>query len=674
MDPTRQTIFPYKALNTDKSDIRLIRITPSRDRASRVRCTLIHKSLDTSNHLYEALSYSWGGNILDKLIQLNGLDFRVTKNLEAALRALRKDDEDRYLWVDAICINQADVRERNREVLRMRKIYEVAHRVVVWLGQEKDTTGVAIQHLKDLERQWERRISRRLPARILDFSSFLFSFVILWSSLLLRTILIQLKLYWSNWVLLITIFIEIKFFSNIPFVGWLFVIYGLYHGITSVFWLFSGYLDSFSRAANSQSYATSTDKVTLAALNDFFSREWFSRVWIIQEIAVARDILVVCGSYELSWKSLIHANLQLAYLTTESWSRSTYTQVGFQRLGHIIRSLEMEDTRTCQSQPMRRSLLALLCCFSISDASKAHDKVYGLLGLSDEMRNASSDIPAIEVRYEEPVEDTYTSVAKFLIESSGNLSALSACQGSRPLANLPSWVPDWNTKAWRPEEAEGGTGEPYRLKGEDASIPVAEFSSDLKVVALRGFIVGSLSELIYKSARKDQNGERFGLRLLETFANLARPILGLLLVKCGILNLVAKALLLIDQEVGESCLELAQYFRLRFKHNFRFSLDTDRLAMDFHEDLMAGTFRLQPISQLPICHITSCTSFAPDVRLKDKVCMMVGAEHPLILRHAEKGWTLVGTGHITLPEKFVWEKCCRLYAEGRIDLKKFLVR
>jgi hypothetical protein len=61
-------------------------------------------------------------------------EFLVTSNLEAALRHLRYRHQPRFLWVDALCINQSDLQERASQVLLMDFIYRMAFNVHVWLG------------------------------------------------------------------------------------------------------------------------------------------------------------------------------------------------------------------------------------------------------------------------------------------------------------------------------------------------------------------------------------------------------------------------------------------------------------------------------------------------------------------------------------------------------------
>jgi Heterokaryon incompatibility protein (HET) len=62
---------------------------------------------------------------------LNGLRFGVTENPHTALRWLRKETDKWRVWIDAICVNQEDIDERNQQVLLMRRIYETAEQGIV---------------------------------------------------------------------------------------------------------------------------------------------------------------------------------------------------------------------------------------------------------------------------------------------------------------------------------------------------------------------------------------------------------------------------------------------------------------------------------------------------------------------------------------------------------------
>ncbi|KAH7152604.1 heterokaryon incompatibility protein-domain-containing protein [Dactylonectria macrodidyma] len=104
---------------------------------------------------YWALSYVWGDPSKRKPILLNGTQFSVTQNLYQALCRLAEEPQHvidgAKLWVDAICINQADLSERENEVARMGDIYSLARGVDVWLGLPlSEDQGRAIQSWQEL--------------------------------------------------------------------------------------------------------------------------------------------------------------------------------------------------------------------------------------------------------------------------------------------------------------------------------------------------------------------------------------------------------------------------------------------------------------------------------------------------------------------------------------------
>ena len=81
---------------------------------------------------YEALSYTWGNPDRNHYITWNDKAVGVTENLYSALVHLRLTDKPRYLWSDAICINQNDVDEKNSQVQQIMAIYKGADRVIAF--------------------------------------------------------------------------------------------------------------------------------------------------------------------------------------------------------------------------------------------------------------------------------------------------------------------------------------------------------------------------------------------------------------------------------------------------------------------------------------------------------------------------------------------------------------
>lgn len=122
----------YSPLDPQKSEIRLVTLLPGKSRDA-IRCTLSIASLDSLPE-FTALSYVWGNPSKKKPIIVDSEPFDVTVNLEACLRAIRKRWRRCVLWIDAICINQTDVQEKNVQVPQMGRLYSIAPVVLVWLG------------------------------------------------------------------------------------------------------------------------------------------------------------------------------------------------------------------------------------------------------------------------------------------------------------------------------------------------------------------------------------------------------------------------------------------------------------------------------------------------------------------------------------------------------------
>lgn len=80
--------FVYTELELEPPEIRLLRVFPAVGLDARVECALERVSLDDAN--YNALSYTWGDPKDLLTIYVNGHQFLVRRNLESALRHLRK--------------------------------------------------------------------------------------------------------------------------------------------------------------------------------------------------------------------------------------------------------------------------------------------------------------------------------------------------------------------------------------------------------------------------------------------------------------------------------------------------------------------------------------------------------------------------------------------------------
>ena len=109
---------------------------------------------------FVALSYVWGDPTAKCEIYIGESSVLVPVNLEAALRQLRSHNRIQQgfrIWIDALCINEADFVERAFQALRMKDIYARAWRVVVWLGPKAKNSDLAMMAIRFLSLQSQEK-------------------------------------------------------------------------------------------------------------------------------------------------------------------------------------------------------------------------------------------------------------------------------------------------------------------------------------------------------------------------------------------------------------------------------------------------------------------------------------------------------------------------------------
>jgi hypothetical protein len=137
---TKLRPFQYQELPHDGSrdkgySIRLLELLPGRN-GDIIRCRLKHFVV-SEHHKYETVSYCWGDSNDRVAIVCDDALLQIPTSLATALRGLRYHDHSWLIWADAACINQTNVKEKERQVQLMREIYSKAQRTLVWLGDER---------------------------------------------------------------------------------------------------------------------------------------------------------------------------------------------------------------------------------------------------------------------------------------------------------------------------------------------------------------------------------------------------------------------------------------------------------------------------------------------------------------------------------------------------------
>lgn len=135
----------YQSLSDASNDIRILIIQPAQNLNDLIYCHLEHVTLAASSN-YVALSYCWGRPDKTVPVSINGTITFITPSLADALKTLR---ERNYLrvWANAIYINQTDIEERSRQVLRIAAIYRSASAVLARPGNADEDDVDTLLHL-----------------------------------------------------------------------------------------------------------------------------------------------------------------------------------------------------------------------------------------------------------------------------------------------------------------------------------------------------------------------------------------------------------------------------------------------------------------------------------------------------------------------------------------------
>lgn len=118
--------------------------------------------LDDPPPKYKALSYLWQEIFrIPDAIRWPDLEKEPNGNLKMAIKELSCTEEG-ALWVDAVCVNQNDDAEKQRQVSMMSEIYSSAEEVITWLGNESQAISQALVLVENLGGFCETELARGL--------------------------------------------------------------------------------------------------------------------------------------------------------------------------------------------------------------------------------------------------------------------------------------------------------------------------------------------------------------------------------------------------------------------------------------------------------------------------------------------------------------------------------
>lgn len=481
--------YRYTSLGTEEDAIRLLALFPDQQ-AEEVKCKIVHTTLSEKPH-YEALSYTWGQVKSCAWIKLENVRFPVTTNLYGDLKDLRLVDQIRYLWVDSLCIDQHNDREKCTQVQRMAIIYSQAYRVLAWLGPSASNSDMAIdfvngditagsEEAETPEPFWESvdreitvgmvgletpdviqltedaiydvsdspRFTKEGDRRIAEAGD-------VSATLNLDELRSSENRHDSEGLPPRGLDSGLKESGNnengVENNGRSFVSempdgprdYGKTRDYNEIIHDAEEYDDHAPELRNMK--AKTHLQRALIAVDCLVRRPWWRRVWVSQEVASpALEPILICGRRAFTLGQLQAAtnpkDMMLALWRT-TLAQRVAVSVSYRVSSYAyMRQMVRHECLLCGSPKLAQLLRGSL----ILEATDARDKVYALLSLADDREKVG-----IVPDYTKSVNEVYADVTRNVLRTSGRLDLLCVNTNSERL--IPSWASDWSLGSSRPK-------------------------------------------------------------------------------------------------------------------------------------------------------------------------------------------------------------------------------
>jgi hypothetical protein len=394
----------YSPLDGNIQEIRLLELQPAEEPGAPLcgilRPVSLASSPTKSTLTYETISYVWGKPEFDKSMFVAGQALPITSRVEHMLTKLRYKNKTRTLWIDSICIDQSNMHERSQQILLMRKVYSEGQHNIAYITQPSDG------------RRMEQNIQKGME--------------------------IMKKICSKDNATLATFRKENE-------------------------WFFQGKRAMLKRRSNDSDLVLDDDagKALSSFLQARHRWSFWGRIWIVQEMALAKKVTLMCEDAELDWDLIssflrdepyfdafhLHDDIRFAKSIGKENFRNMFSHIKF---FHDQRTVTQKVlTAQTPEKDAGSDLLDILARFRSMESSDPRDKVFGLLGLVHGSHH-------VDVDYSKTVLQIYTQTALSIIECSENLDMI--CQNpfepkftsndGKDVDQRPSWVPDFGLGQW----------------------------------------------------------------------------------------------------------------------------------------------------------------------------------------------------------------------------------
>jgi hypothetical protein len=395
------------------------------------------------------------------------------------------------------------------------------------------------------------------------------------------------------------------------------------------------------------------------SLAHLFARDFWNRIWVVQEIAVASRCMVHCGQDSVTWDELLEVSTTLFHL--QGWNYYAL-KTSFNTLpAEITVNLAVGPCRVVldpaaidSSAPPIVRLANVVCYYQRNSCcADPRDKIYALLGIASAEK-------VLNPYYSSSVYDVYTKFVQQVIIETENLNIL--CHKIPKVNNfcLQSWTPDWWSEPTSLERAllpETGNS-CSAAKGSRAKVLFIEKSKYSNVLRAKGFKFDELQACgnaacqisspedllrhfdewrsIFSATSELDIGE------YRTFFNTIS--LGHILEKPLVMAFISSARCTISMTPNDKA------FLKSWDNAIEKRISTiNDAAIGAAENITAGILRTTMKGRIFFISSSGLMGMAPaEARMGDKICILLGCSTPVILRPSDdnKYYTLIGEAYI----------------------------
>ena len=414
------------------------------------------------------------------------------------------------------------------------------------------------------------------------------------------------------------------------------------------------HLNSIEIAKRAELPLVETDRAWSNLHSLFFNRPWFSRIWTIQELCHARKCLVLNGGVTVIWEDIANiAPIFIDYQYSVPGRSSIYWLQHFSRirLNHLLNK--------------SRSLLDLLQTFRGQMASDPRDKVYAVLNLS-----TSRAASLVTVDYSLTTLEVYKNAARSVIlADTPDKWILDLLCATHPIKHPdgPSWVPDWSQRLNTLAAFDGDKSTTYcAAKDTVATVSICSNLEKLNVLGFRfDYVEVAALAMVLNPGYTPWNSLRSNPAAQHVLADWMFLVLGIQNYPTGepIDDVLCKTLVAGKNFNGifpMSDDDFDDFFRsyvdlrtklMKLTQHCRFQR---RQSGDHYDDLVfeepslyisrieiLSYFRRLIITRNGYIGLASCTTEPDDV-----ICILFGAQTPLVLRQEDGDWILLGECYV----------------------------